>query len=279
MADSVEESPLGCDIKTPENEEIVALENAVGKGVEILKKLYAVFAGSDAFGTEADWNAEIERIQKYACTEKIIIGLVGSTGAGKSSLINAILDEKNVLSTNCMRASTAVATEISYNQGATKYRAEVEFIKRHEWERELEALFAELLDHHEEVTRGAIPKHSDAAVALDKIKAICPMLTPKDILNASVANLMASERVTDLLGTTMGFEGGDPKAFSTKLKSYIGSKGNEADTRSLLRNKMLLNTQTLRATLTPPTRASGFGLLCVLCEYTPKPQPWQLVQF
>ncbi|GKZ65298.1 hypothetical protein AnigIFM50267_008348 [Aspergillus niger] len=208
-----------------ENQDIIALENAVAKGVDVLKKLSAIFAESGAFGTETDWKAEIERTQKYACTEKVIIGLVGSTGAGKSSLINAILDEKNVLSTDCMRASTAVATEISYNHGATKYRAEVEFIKHSEWERELEVLFAELLDHQEEVTRGAIPKNSDAAVALDKIKAVYPMLNPKDILNASVANLMASERVTDLLGTTMGFEGDDPKAFSTRLKSYIDSKG------------------------------------------------------
>ncbi|KAL3258512.1 hypothetical protein ABHI18_005979 [Aspergillus niger] len=208
-----------------ENQDIIALENAVAKGVDVLKKLSAIFAESDAFGTETDWKAEIERTQKYACAEKVIIGLVGSTGAGKSSLINAILDEKNVLSTDCMRASTAVATEISYNHGATKYRAEVEFIKHSEWERELDVLFAELLDHQEEVTRGAIPKNSDAAVALDKIKAVYPMLNPKDILNASVANLMASERVTDLLGTTMGFEGDDPKAFSTRLKSYIDSKG------------------------------------------------------
>ncbi|PWY95777.1 hypothetical protein BO94DRAFT_562395 [Aspergillus sclerotioniger CBS 115572] len=225
MTDPVEEPPAEYDIADTENPGITALENAVTKGTIVLKKLYAVLDESVAWGAERDWKAEIVRTLEYAGTEKVIIGVVGCTGAGKSSLINAILDEKNVLSTDCMRASTAVATEISYNDGKSKYRAEVEFIKQKEWERELEILFAEIRDHQEEVARGAIPKDSDAAVALDKIKSVYPTMTPQDILNASVADLLGNERVSELLGTTLGFEGNDSKAFSAKLKFYIDSKG------------------------------------------------------
>ncbi|KAI3032476.1 hypothetical protein CBS147345_1090 [Aspergillus niger] len=214
MTDPAEQS-LECGIKDADSQEIIALENAVAKGADVLKELHA----------------------KYACTEKVIIGVVGSTGAGKSSLINAVLDEKAVLSTDCMRASTAVATEISYNYRSTKYRAEIEFIKHIEWERELEVLFAELQDHQEEVTRGAIPKNSDAAVALDKIQAVYPTMTADNILNTSAADLMANRRVTDLLGTTKAFEGSDPRAFSMKLKSYIDSKGKRGRSKKSARSQ------------------------------------------
>lgn len=47
---------------------------------------------------------------------KTIVGVVGETGGGKSSIINnAMLDEERLVPTNCMRACTAVVTEISDN--------------------------------------------------------------------------------------------------------------------------------------------------------------------
>lgn len=65
---------------------------------------------------------------------------MGNTGAGKSSVINSLLEEERLVPTNCMRACTAVVTEISYNydpDDAAKYQAEIEFIQPEDWEKEL----------------------------------------------------------------------------------------------------------------------------------------------
>lgn len=77
--------------------------------------------------------------------------MLGATGAGKSSLINAIIDEKGMLATNCMRAATAVATEVAYNDGPRRYKAEVQFIQPDEWKRELEILRHEMLDENPDI--------------------------------------------------------------------------------------------------------------------------------
>ena len=62
-----------------------------------------------------------------------------------------MLDEERLVPTNCMRACTAVVTEISYNNGGEQYRAQIEFISHADWARELTTLFnvrdAKLLRH------------------------------------------------------------------------------------------------------------------------------------
>lgn len=68
-------------------------------------------------------------------------------------MINALLDEERLVPTNCMRACTAVITEISYNTDTMPYRAEIEFIDPEDWRRELKILFQELLDSNGAVSR------------------------------------------------------------------------------------------------------------------------------
>ena len=53
----------------------------------------------------------------------------GDTGAGKTSLMNALLDHADVLPTSGIRACTAVVVQIVHNSHSdTEYVAEIEFL-------------------------------------------------------------------------------------------------------------------------------------------------------
>lgn len=49
------------------------------------------------------WIRQISNLQNHKVDTATIIGVVGNTGAGKSSVINAILDEERLVPTNCSR--------------------------------------------------------------------------------------------------------------------------------------------------------------------------------
>ena len=69
--------------------------------------------------------------------------------AGKSSVINAMLEEERLVPTNCMRACTAVVTEMSWNSSedeSEKYRGAIEFINYSDWEKDLRISLTELID-------------------------------------------------------------------------------------------------------------------------------------
>ncbi len=49
-----------------------------------------------------------EEAREEGSYKETVIGVVGHTGSGKSALLNAILDEEQLVLSNCMRACTAV---------------------------------------------------------------------------------------------------------------------------------------------------------------------------
>ena len=136
-------------------------------------------------------------MRKQAVKTKTIIGVVGNTGAGKSSVINAMLDEERLVPTNCMRACTAVVTEISYNfLDEQSYRAQIEFIDASDWERELKVMFQDLLDANGNVSRECSNEDTEAGIAYAKIKAVYPQKTKEEIVTCSVAKLLSVRIIT-----------------------------------------------------------------------------------
>ncbi|KXZ43169.1 hypothetical protein GPECTOR_99g804 [Gonium pectorale] len=62
----------------------------------------------------AVWLKELDELERGCAAERVVIGIVGTTGAGKSSLLNALLGREDLLPTSGMHASTACAVEVSY---------------------------------------------------------------------------------------------------------------------------------------------------------------------
>jgi hypothetical protein len=54
--------------------------------------------------------------------------VVGNTETGKSSLLNAMIDEYNVLPTSGIQACTAVVVKIQNNYKNDLYEADIEFL-------------------------------------------------------------------------------------------------------------------------------------------------------
>ncbi|KAL9048751.1 MAG: hypothetical protein Q9162_007568 [Coniocarpon cinnabarinum] len=200
------------------------LEKGVTAAMKILGQLKQMLQQrKDESQEAAMWLDRIEKIERQAVKSRTIVGVVGNTGAGKSSVINAMLDEERLVPTNCMRACTAVITEISYNEESIPYRAEVEFIDRSDWAKELKILFDELIDGSGRVSRECSDENSDAGVAWAKIKAVYPRLTKEVIENSDPEELLRHEN-TRVLGSTFKLAERNNITFYKKLQGLIDSR-------------------------------------------------------
>ncbi|XP_026181787.1 nuclear GTPase SLIP-GC-like [Mastacembelus armatus] len=77
------------------------------------------------------------KIRELETDKRELVGVFGKTGAGKSSLINAIIGKENLLPSGSVSACTSVMIKVEANVHSSKYEAEIEFMTREEWKDEL----------------------------------------------------------------------------------------------------------------------------------------------
>ncbi|KAM3597621.1 uncharacterized protein V6R79_006966 [Siganus canaliculatus] len=78
------------------------------------------------------------KIKHLKTDKRELVGVFGKTGAGKSSLINAVIGEKNLLPSGDVIACTSVMIKVEANRKDTKYETEIEFITKEQWKGELQ---------------------------------------------------------------------------------------------------------------------------------------------
>ncbi|XP_056258535.1 nuclear GTPase SLIP-GC-like [Seriola aureovittata] len=79
-----------------------------------------------------------------------LVGVFGKTGAGKSSLINAVIGVRNLLPSGSVSACTSVMIKVEANKKNSKYEADIEFITKEEWKDELWSVYHILRDADQE---------------------------------------------------------------------------------------------------------------------------------
>lgn len=113
----------------------------------------------------ATWRKEFSLIRDHIeQPHRLRVALVGTTGAGKSTFLNAILGQE-VLPIGVMQPCTAFVTAVSHSE-ESGYRVTVRFCTRQEWQADLDSLAVSLKsgDVDEELNeRGESKRLMDAA--------------------------------------------------------------------------------------------------------------------
>ncbi|KAK7531727.1 uncharacterized protein J3D65DRAFT_124748 [Phyllosticta citribraziliensis] len=213
--------------------EIECLEAGVKQALKLLEKIEQPLQACQQQDQDAqEWLKSIHDLKSQNVKNRTILGVVGNTGAGKSSVINAMLDEERLVPTNCMRACTAVVTELSWNESNddySRYRAEIEFVKLEDWLKELQVLYSDLLDGSGKVSKECTNSEHEAGVAWAKIKAVYPQKTKEMIAEASPESL--AREVQGLLGTTKRINESNPGDFYKRLQYFVDSQEKQKDSK------------------------------------------------
>ncbi|KAH3768967.1 hypothetical protein DPMN_170188 [Dreissena polymorpha] len=203
--------------RTKANEMLSSIDNHVSSCRSLLDATKDMFTKTPALSTNPRvqaWGKELTDIEKKLIFPKTVIAVVGETGAGKSSLMNALLDHRSVLPTSGMRACTAVVVEVVQNTTSSSFEADIEFLQKKEWFDELEVLLKDLTALDGTIKKGVPDPASDAYSSYCKVRAVYGRVEPLSVLTRITT-------VTHQLGKVSVLKSHNADNFRRQVETYI----------------------------------------------------------
>ncbi|XP_064410326.1 nuclear GTPase SLIP-GC-like [Latimeria chalumnae] len=139
-------------------------------------------------------SSQLSDLEQQVVPFQTSIAVVGDTGAGKSSLLNALVEEEEVLPTSSMKACTSVVVQVSQNSENEHYEADVEFFTEEEWDKELTTLIKDMKEECDNFKKFTPDPETEAAVAYSRVMAVYGKI-------AEFHELKQIQEVTRHLGT------------------------------------------------------------------------------
>ncbi|XP_038607303.1 nuclear GTPase SLIP-GC [Tachyglossus aculeatus] len=160
--------------------------------------------------------------------EPVYIGLFGSTGAGKSSLLNAIINEKMFLPVSGESTCTSCLVQVSSGV-SDKYEAKIHLLSDQEWKEELRNL-TELLDKREEGQESEENDWGDDSDIAEEAVQKLQMLYGRGAENKSYEELLRT-KLREKIPTSkiITLKGEEASELSAQLDSYIRIQTGDAD--------------------------------------------------
>ncbi|XP_074845171.1 nuclear GTPase SLIP-GC-like [Carettochelys insculpta] len=156
--------------------------------------------------------SRLSTLKTKASLDPIYIGLFGSTGAGKSSLLNAIINQQFFLPVSGSRICTSCIVQVSSSQGGN-YEAKIHLLSLQEWQEELKNL-VELVGRPEEEEEG----EEDTGEAVRKLRTLygrhAETRSHEDLLRMKLLVTIPSSKYILLRGARA-------KELAEKLDPYI----------------------------------------------------------
>ncbi|KAL3864908.1 hypothetical protein ACJMK2_006554 [Sinanodonta woodiana] len=173
-------------------------------------------------------NVELEEVSSKTELPQTIIAFMGGTGTGKSSLINALLDSSCVLPTSDDRACTSVVVEVAQNIKKDMFEADVEFLQKNDWFKELQMLLEDLMSKDGSGLIKPPESSSDMYVSYCKVKAVYGKIDTFE----SLSNI---ESVNQWLGKThhLACSGSEGEKFRDEVEEFIITNEHGKNTQSL----------------------------------------------